>query len=407
MEFISIVYLVYMFISIYFLAFFLLLYFNNRKDIFAFQSAKKKYSISVLVPAYNEEKTIKETIDSIFQIDYPIQEVIAINDGSSDKTKEIIEELLKKYPKLKLLNKKNSGKGSSLNQGIKMAKGELIVVIDADSYPDKDSFKKMVGFFNNEKVGAATCVIVPRNKNNLLEKMQFIEYNIIAFTRKLLGYVDGIYVTPGPLAMYRKKVLEEIGGFDEKNLTEDIEITWRIIHAGYEREMCLSTYVTTTAPNKWTPWYRQRRRWAIGGIQCMTKYKKEFLKKGTLGTFVLPFFIFNTFIGLGGLITFFYLMTNRLLSKLLFLFYSISYDVPVLTMNNLYITPSFLNYLGIILFVIAFAFTLMTLSVMKATVLKKQKITDLLIFALFYSIIYPFITVSSIYNYFKRDNRWR
>lgn len=407
MEVLPIIYLFYMFVSIYFLFFFLILYFNNRKNLFESPHTEKEYSVSVLVPAYNEEKTIEDTINSIFEIDYPITEVIAINDGSSDKTKEIIKGLLKKYPKLKLLDKKNSGKGDSLNQGIKMAKGELVVVVDADSYPAKDSFKKMVGYFDDEKVGAATCVIVPRNKNNLLERMQFIEYNIIAFTRKLLEYVDGIYVTPGPLAMYKKTALEKIGGFDENNLTEDIELTWRIIHAGYERKMCLSTYVTTTAPDKWKIWYRQRRRWAVGGIQCMSKYKKEFFKKGTLGTFILPFFIFNTFIGLGGLGIYSYLALTQIFSKYLFLFYSISSDVPVLTMNNLYITPSFLNYLGIILFVVAFVFTLMTLSVMKSTVLKKQKIRDLLIFSIFYLIIYPLITVSSVYNYFKRDNRWR
>ncbi|VVB82151.1 Glycosyltransferase AglI [uncultured archaeon] len=407
MKFLPIIYLVYMFISLYFLSFFLILYFNNRKNLFNHPLAKKHYSISVLVPAYNEENTIEETINSIFEIDYPIEEVIAINDGSTDRTKEIIEKLLKKYPKLKLLDKKNSGKGGSLNRGIKMAKGELVVVVDADSYPAKDSFKKMVGYFDDEKVGAATCVIVPRNKENLLEKMQFIEYNIIAFTRKLLEYVDGVYVTPGPLAMYRKTVLEKVGGFDEKNLTEDIELTWRIIHAGYERKMCLSTYVTTTAPNKWKAWYRQRRRWAVGGNQCMAKYKKEFLKKGTLGTFILPFFIFNFFIGLGGMGIYLYLLLTNLISNYLFLVYSISSNVPVLTMNNLYITPSFLNYLGIILFVVGFAFTLMTLSVMKATVLKKQKIRDILFFSIFYLIIYPVITISSVYNYFKRDNRWR
>lgn len=407
MELLPIIYLFYMFVSIYFLFFFLILYFNNRKNLFEYPTAKKDYSISVLVPAYNEEKTIEDTINSIFEIDYPIEEVIAINDGSTDRTKEIIQRLLKKYPKLKLLDKKNSGKGSSLNHGIKMAKGELIVVVDADSYPAKDSFKKIVGYFDEEKVGAATCVIVPRNKNTLLEKMQFIEYNVIAFTRKLLEYVDGIYVTPGPLAMYRKTALEKIGGFDENNLTEDIELTWRIIHAGYERKMCLSTYVTTTAPNKWKLWYRQRRRWGVGGIQCMAKYKKEFLKKGTLGMFILPFFVFNFFIGLGGLGIYLYLFVTKILSNYLLLSYSFSAGVPILTMNDLYITPSFLNYLGVILFVVGFIFTIMTLSIMKATILKKQKIRDILFFSIFYLIIYPLITISSVYNYFKRDKRWR
>lgn len=391
----------------YFLFLFLLLYFNNKKDIFYSPIAKKHYSISVLVPAWNEEKTIKNTIESIFEIDYPIQEVIILNDGSTDKTKEITEELLSEYPKLKLVNKKNTGKADSLNSGIKMAEGELVVVVDADSYPDKDSFTKLVGFFDDEKVGAATCVFVPRNRKKFIEKMQVIEYNIIAFTRKLLGYVDAIYVTPGPLAMYRKSALEKISGFDTKNMTEDIEVTWRLIHAGYERRMCLSTNATTIVPDNIKAWYRQRRRWNVGGLQCISKYKKEFLKKGMLGMFVLPFFIFQLFLGVLGLSVFLYLVTTRIFSNYLFAKYSLSVGVPLITMEDLYITPSFLNYLGIILFAVGGIFTLLVLSIMKKTVLKKQNIFNILFYSGIYLSIYPFIAISAVYNYFKRDKRWR
>ncbi len=407
MKVLPIIYLIYMFLAMYFLFLYLLLYFNNKKNIFSFKKTKKKYNISVLVPVWNEEKTIKNTIESIFEIDYPIQEVIILNDGSTDKTKKIVEELLIKYPKLELVNKKNTGKANSLNKGIKMAKGELVVVVDADSYPDKDSFTKLVGFFDDEKVGAATCVIVPRNRNKFIEKMQVIEYNVIAFTRKLFDYIDAIYVTPGPLAIYRKSALEKIGGFDTKNMTEDIEITWRLIHAGYKRRMCLSVNATTIVPSNIKAWYRQRRRWNVGGLQCISKYKKEFLKKGMLGVFVLPLFIFQFFLGVLGLGVFLYLITTRTLSNFLFVKYSVSVGVPLITMGDLYITPSFLNYLGIILFAVGGIFTLLVLSIMKKTVLKKQNIFNILFYSGIYLSIYPFIAISAVYNYFKRDKRWR
>ncbi len=407
MDLLSVIYLGYMFFSIYFLFVFLFLYYNNKKTLFDYPTAKRKYTISVLVPAFNEEKTIKETIESIFNIDYPIKEVIIINDGSSDRTKEIAEELLKKYPKLKLINKANSGKGDSLNQGIKIAKGELVVVVDADSYPDKDSFKKLVGYFDDEKTGAVTCVFTPRNDHKFIEKMQVIEYNIIAFTRRLFGYVDGVYVTPGPLAMYRKTALEDISGFDTKNMTEDIEIAWHLVKAGYSRKMCLATHATTTAPDKFKAWYRQRRRWNIGGIQCISKYKKQFMKKGMLGMFILPLFILQFFLGTVGLGIFLYLFSREMISNFLFATYSIPAGVPLITMNNFYITPSFLNYLGVILFGAGLFFTFLVLSIMKGTIIKKQSLFDILLFSIFYLSVYPFLTITAVYNYFKRDNRWR
>jgi cellulose synthase/poly-beta-1,6-N-acetylglucosamine synthase-like glycosyltransferase len=407
MQLLSIIYLGYIFIAIYFLFLYIILYLNNRKDLFSYVETKNKYSISVLVPAFNEEKTIENTIRAIFKINYPIKELIVLNDGSTDKTRKIVEKLLSEFPKLKIINKENSGKADSLNQGIKIARGELIVVVDADSYPAEDSFEKLVGYFDDEKTGAATCIFIPRNTNKFFERLQDIEYRVIAFTRKLLGYVGAIYVTPGPLAMYRKSSLEKIGGFDKKSMTEDIEIAWNLTKHGYERKMCLSTYATTTVPNKFLAWYKQRRRWNIGGLQCIAKYKKHFFKQGMLGFFILPFFIFQLFLGLLGLGVGFYVLFRRLLSNFLFAKYSINVGTPVLTMNDLFITPSFLNYLGVILFVVGFIFMIVALSIIKAESLKKRNIIDLLFFSLIYLSVYPFIMIGAIYNFIKKKYEWR
>ncbi|RLG16223.1 hypothetical protein DRN69_01405 [Candidatus Pacearchaeota archaeon] len=406
MKILPIIYLGYMFLSIYFIFFYLLLYFNNKKHLFEYPKASREYSISVLVPAWNEEDTIKNTIEAIFAVDYPIKELIVINDGSTDNTKKIVQKLKKKYDNLKLINKKNTGKGDSLNKGIEKAKGELVVVVDADSYPAKDSFRKMVGFFDDEKVGAATCVFVPRNINNFFEKLQNIEYCVIAFTRKLLGYVDAIYVTPGPLAMYRKSALKEIGGFDTENLTEDIEIAWNLTKAGYKRKMCLDTYATTTVPQKLKIWYRQRRRWNVGGLQCIAKYKGYLFKKGMLGFFILPFFFLQLFLGLLGLGIFFYLVITRFFTNYLFIKYALPVGTPLLTMEDLHITGSFLNYLGIVIFIIGFIFTLFALSVIKSSILKKQSFFNILFYSLVYLLVYPFIMVSAIYNFIKKNYRW-
>jgi poly-beta-1,6-N-acetyl-D-glucosamine synthase len=409
MKLLPVIYLVYMFASIYLLLFSLILYFNNKKHLFESPSLKKKYSVSFVVPAYNEGKTIKDTINHIFAIDYPnILEVIVVNDCSTDNTKKIVENLQKKYSNLILINnEKNLGNaGRTKNVGMKYAKGELVAFVDADSYPQKDSLQKMIGYFEDEEVGAVTCPILVRNTDKFFGKIQAIEYKVVAFTRKLLGYVGGIYVTPGPLAVYRKKALDEVGGFDGDNLTEDIEITWHLIQKGWKREMPLTTGVSSTAPEKLIDWYKQRRRWTVGGIQCIAKYKSNILKKGTLGTFVLPFFILQFFLGALGLGVFFYLVITRLISNYILINYSISADVPLLTVNTLFVTPSFLDYLGILLFAMGFMFTLFVLSMIKGTSKEKQSFWNILFYSIIYLAVYPFITISAVYNYFKRQTKW-
>ena len=406
MRWLSIIYLGYMFLSIYFLSLFLLLFKRNRKVLFDYPKAKKKYSISVLVPAYNEEDTIEDTIKAIFDSEYPIAEIIVLNDGSKDNTAKIVKRLMKKYKKLKLIDKKNSGKGDSLNWGLKKAKGDLIAVVDADSFPSPDSFGKMVGFFNEGNVGAATCIFSPRNRNKFLEKLQVIEYNIIAFTRKLLDYVDAIYVTPGPLALYRKSALVEMGGFDPKSMTEDIEATWNLAYHGYHRRMCLDARATTKVPSGIKEWYRQRRRWNVGGLQCISKYKKCLFRKGMLGFFILPFFIMQLFIGLVGLSVFAYLAATKFIKNYIFIGSSLGIGATV-TMSDYYFTPTVLNYLGFVLFVAGALFTIFVLVIMKEQILKKQNIFNMFFYLFFYLGIYPLIMISAIYHYFKGTRKWR
>ena len=108
----------------------------------------------------------------------------------------------------------------------------------------------MAGYFDDEKTGAVTTRILVRNRNNFIRKMQAVEYKVIAFTRKMLGFLDSIYVTPGPMALYRKSALIQIKGFDKKNMTEDIEATWHLIYEGYKIKMSFLSKASTVAPDK-------------------------------------------------------------------------------------------------------------------------------------------------------------
>jgi poly-beta-1,6 N-acetyl-D-glucosamine synthase len=397
-----------MFVSIYLLLLVLLLFLKNKKDIFSYPKATKYYSVSILVPAYNEERTIASTLEHIYRMDYPnIKEVIVINDGSKDNTLSVLKKLEHKYKNLILIDKKNSGKADSLNKALRICKGELVIVVDADSYPEKDALKKMVGYFDDPKVGAVTPTCIPRNKTTLLEKLQTIEYGVIAFTRKLLEYIDSIYVVPGTLGVYRKIALEDIGGFDTKNITEDIEATWHLLHNNWKVKMSLSAGITTEVPDKIAPWYKQRRRWALGGLQCVNKYKSSTFRENMFGFFVVPFFVFGWLLGITGILIFLYLIIRRTLSSILLAKYSIASSTPIITMNEFYITPNVLNYFGIILFVLFFIFTLFQLSVMKDKVLQKQSFFNLLFYMTIYLLVYPLVLVTAIWHLARGKMVWR
>jgi len=407
--FITATYLVLMFVAIYFFFFYILLVFRNRNEIFGYPTPSREFTVTVLTPAYNEETKIEDTIHSVMNSDYKVLEMIVINDGSKDKTAEVVRRLMKKYPSLKLLDKKNSGKADSLNQGIKIAKGELIAVIDADSYPDKEAIGNTLGYFNDTKVGAVTSAVFIKNKENFLTKIQQIEYIVLAWTRKLLDFIDAVYVTNGPLSVYRKSGLIKVGGFDPTTVTEDIDVTWNLMKHGYKTKMCLSAFVKTSAPQKFKAWWRQRERWGIGGIQAIIKYRKTFLRKGMLGFFVIPFvslsIILSIFVFLFGA----YLVSSKFILTFLSTRYNIISQNSLIHLQNINLHPSVLIFFTLILFITAFSYSQYILKVLGGKKGEWEEVRNLfkrLFYLLVYLTLYPVIWFSSIYRMIKGDYRW-
>lgn len=410
MEWLVIVSLVYMFVAIYFLFFFLLLYARNKKTLFSYTKAKRRYLISILIPAYNEEESISSTIQYIFCSDYPIEEVIAIDDGSRDRTAEMVKKLMKKYRNLKLLSKKNSGKADSINQALKIARGEIIAVLDADSYPERDAIKKMIGFFDDKKVGAVTSCIVPKKRGKLIEKLQAFEYIGIAWTRKLLDYLNSVFVTPGGLSLYRKSAVIEAGGFDKKNITEDIEIAWHLIHNGYKIRMSLSAKSYTIVPTKFKQWEKQRVRWGAGGLQTIAKYKKDFLKKGMFGIFIIPFVFVSIFLGLFAFILGWYVIAKNLILTFFYTKYTFIANTPLITFGDFKFSPSVLIIYMVFLFLAGFWFTVFSLGIMKEKELKKiinRNLFNLLFYMVIYLGFYYIIWLIAIFQLlFSRKIKW-
>ncbi len=408
-QFLTVVYLIYIFLSLYLLSLYLLLYLFNKKEFFSSPEPAKIYSIDMIIPCYNEGETIEKTINHILESDYPgLKKIIVVDDCSTDNSFEIIKKLAKRNNKIiAVQTPQNTGKASgSKNYGTKFAKSELIGFIDGDSFPEKEAISGMVGFFNDEKVGAVTSVVLVSNRNKLIEKFQAIEYRIIAFTRKLLGFVDAIYVTPGALAVYRKNIFEEIGSFDEKNMTEDIEITWNLVSRGYIIRMGSLSKVQTLAPQKFRDWMRQRIRWNIGGLQTIKKYRKTFLRKGMLGQFILPFFITSWFVGLSGLFILAYRIVQSIAVNLLSISYSIQSQSTLLNPNAINLVPNILFFFGIILLTLGFAFTLIALNHTRTEGFKRIGIFSLLGYMFIYLLVYPVILIISVFRASQGKYSW-
>jgi biofilm PGA synthesis N-glycosyltransferase PgaC len=409
MEFLTVVYLIFTFIAFYSLFLFILLYIQNRKEIFTYPKPKKEYSLSMVIPCYNEGKTIEETIKSVLNSGYKnLKKIIVVDDCSKDGSFEIIKKLAEKYPKvIAVQTPKNTGNAAgSKNYGAKFADTELIGFSDGDSFIEVGSINKMVGFFNDEKVGSVTSSVLVSNRVNFITNLQAIEYKVIKFSRKLLEFIDSIYVTPGPLGIFRKSAFDKIHGFDQNNMTEDIEITWHLQAEGYKIKMGIPARSYTVAPTTIRAWIKQRNRWNIGGLQTIGKYSNSWFRKGMLGNFILPFFVISWLLGLFGLAVLIYRLISSLILKFVSTTYSIQAQTAVFRFNDINIVPNVLIFFGLILFFMGLWFTIVALVNMKEENKQRENFFTVGFYMIFYLLMYPIILIISGYKFLRGYRKW-
>ncbi|MDD5178011.1 MAG: glycosyltransferase [Candidatus Nanoarchaeia archaeon] len=262
-------------------------------------------SVSIAIPAYNEEITIKDTIDSLLNLDYPKEliEIIVVNDGSKDNTKAIVEKTIEenKQFNIVLINQKNSGKGAALNNALRHAKGKFFVVLDADSMVRSDALKKILPVFREDKKIAVVLPLMRvKNTKTFLQKLQWCEYITNNFSKKLITYLDCCHVAPGPFSVYRRDVIASVHGFSENNLTEDLEMALRLQEKNYRLVQVMNTVVYTKVPVNLKAFLKQRNRWYKGALLNVIKYRRMLfnLDYGDFGIFHLPTVLFAAIISL-------------------------------------------------------------------------------------------------------------
>jgi len=410
MEFLTILYLTYTFISFYFLTIYILTYLQNKSQIYEVIKPDKTRDLSIVIPCYNGASSIAKTIEAQLKSDYSaLKKIIVVDDCSTDNSAQIIKQYAKKYKQVMYVKTpKNTGNAAGAkNYGSQFVKTKLIGFSDDDSTPKKDAISKMVGFFNDEKTGAVTSRVLITGKQNFLTKSQAIEYKIIAFTRKLLGFLESIYVTNGPLSIYRKKAFDQVKGFDIKNLTEDIEITWHFVSKGWKVHMAIPAIVYTFPPTNIKTWFKQRIRWNVGGLQTISKYRKQVLNTGMLGLFIMPFFTLSWILGITGLFFLAYRLTQYIMTKFLVAKYSVAANVALLTMNDINLNPSILFLFGMLLFAMGLIYSITALAYSKESGrIIGHKIRDIFIYSIFYLLMYPPLLIVAFYKYLRGYNTW-
>jgi len=258
--------------------------------------------VTIVIPAYNEERSLAATIDSALGLDYPERklEIIVVDDGSTDKTKQIAQAYCRKHASVRLISQPNSGKGVALNKGLRAATGEYFICLDADSFIEPDALKVLLTEFDAPDVACALPLMKARGAKNFLQRMQATEYVVNIFYKRLMSHLDCVHVAPGPFSVYRTEIVRKVGGFDEQNLTEDLEMTVRLQRDNYKIKQSMDTVVWTLTPERFGAYVRQRKRWYKGGLFNALRYKEMLFNKrwGDFGLIQLPILIISAFVSI-------------------------------------------------------------------------------------------------------------
>jgi cellulose synthase/poly-beta-1,6-N-acetylglucosamine synthase-like glycosyltransferase len=258
--------------------------------------------VSIIIPAYNEEKVIANCVKSILNSNYKNFEIILVDDGSTDRTLQVMRRY-KNPPRVQVMTQPNSGKAAALNTGFQRAKGEILFFVDADGIFTHSTIREMLNAFNSEKVGAVCGNDAPTNLNHLQTKLMALQTHVgTGFVRRALAEINCLPIVSGNCGAFRRSALKwpfvQLGKEGEPYkkgfIGEDLELTWRLHRAGYRVNFAPRAIVLAEVPSTLKALWKQRVRWARGLLQTVSLHRDMFfnLKYGAIGLY-LPINFFN------------------------------------------------------------------------------------------------------------------
>ena len=249
-------------------------------------------AVSIVVPAFNEAVGIERAVRSLAASEYPEFEVVVVDDGSSDGTADLVDQL--GLPGVSVVRQPNAGKPAALNRGIEESRHEIVVMVDADTVFEPMTLRNLVQPFRSSGVGAVSGNTKVGNRRGLLGRWQHIEY-VMGFNldRRLFDVLRCMPTVPGAVGAFRRRALTDVGGVSGATLAEDTDLTLAIGRAGWRVVYAEEARAWTEAPATLRLLWRQRYRWCYGTLQAVWKHRAAMWRPGEqrIGRRGLPYLV--------------------------------------------------------------------------------------------------------------------
>ncbi len=399
-----ILYVIYFF-TIFTSLIYILAYVKNKKKLIK-EASKNEPTITFLIPAYNSADFIENTLNNILESNYPKDKlnIIVVDNASTDNIKDKI----KKFKQVKLIRTEVKGKAHALNIGIKEIKSEYALLLDSDTLIEKDLIRKCLAYFEDEKIGIVIPTLKPYKPKKLIEKFQVVEYSVSTFIRSLMSTYEALPAAPA-CTMFRTEILKKTQGYDEGNLTEDLEMAFQVKKLGYNIYNAINATAYTIIPNTFKGVHRQRMRWSYGTLYNLKKHKDLFgMKYGDFGWFFMPMFILSVFFSILLFFIFFYNLLNngfKIIRNLILTDFKIAIDFSDFSFLNVITTLKYA--LAIVIFIMALYIFRKVKTYYETNEEGNIKIYKYVIFSLLYTPFLLYIWVMSLIFFIaNRKPQW-
>lgn len=237
--------------------------------------------VSLVVPAFDEEKVLDRALESLMRLDYPTYEIVVVDDGSDDATLGVARRWEGRHGgvEVRVVTQENAGKAAALNAGIAVSRHPFVLAMDADSRLEPGALRAAMPHFRDPSVGGVAGNVKVENRNSLLTWLQALEYvEGLNMPRRAQGFVAAVNIVPGPVGIFRREALEEVGGYASDTFAEDADLTLELVSSGWKvfyEEDCVAW---TLAPESMVDLVQQRYRWTRGLLQAARKRKGVLLR---------------------------------------------------------------------------------------------------------------------------------